>query len=111
MLEVQTRMQGSKQIITYFRCQEPGYGDEPMHVREFVETEDGVIWTLYVKTKNEMNEDAFVVFDKGKLSINFIPIVPFITGRRDCKRFMIYPPMSDAADLQLPLYQNESALE
>lgn len=111
VLEVQTRMQGSKQIITYFRCQEPGYGDEPMHVREFVETEDGVIWTLYVKTKNEMNEDEFIAIEEGKLSIDFIPIVPFITGRRDGKSFKIYPPMADAADLQITLYQNESALE
>lgn len=111
VLEVQTRMEGSKQIITYFRCQEPGFGNEPMHVREFVETEDGVEWTLYVKVKNDDGEDEFLVVDEGKLSINFIPIVPFITGRRDGKSFKVYPPMRDAADLQITLYQNESALE
>lgn len=111
VLEVQTRMEGSKQIITYFRCQEPGFGNEPMHVREFVETDDGVEWTLYVKVKNDNGEDEFVVVDEGKLSINFIPIVPFITGRRDGKSFKVYPPMRDAADLQITLYQNESALE
>lgn len=111
VLEVQTRMEGSKQIITYFRCQEPGFGNEPMHVREFVETEGGVVWTLYVKVKNDNGEDEFVVVDEGKLSINFIPIVPFITGRRDGKSFKVYPPMRDAADLQITLYQNESALE
>lgn len=111
VLEVQTRMEGSKQIITYFRCQEPGFGNEPMHVREFVETEDGVEWTLYVKVKNDDGEDEFLVVDEGKLSVNFIPIVPFITGRRDGKSFKIYPPMRDAADLQITLYQNESALE
>lgn len=111
VLEVKTRMQGSKQIITYFRCQEPGYGDEPMHVREFIETENGVEWKLYVKIKNKNGEDEFIVVDEGKLSIDFIPIVPFITGRRDGKSFKIYPPMADAADLQITLYQNESALE
>lgn len=111
VLEVQTRMEGSKQIITYFRCQEPGFGNEPMHVREFVETEEGIVWTLYVKVKNDDGEDEFVVVDEGKLSINFIPIVPFITGRRDGKSFKVYPPMRDAADLQITLYQNESALE
>ena len=111
VLDVKTRMQGSKQIITYFRCQEPGYGDEPMHVREFIETENGVEWKLYVKITNDKGEDEFVVVEEGMLSIDFIPVVPFITGRRDGNSFKIYPPLSDAADLQITLYQNESALE
>lgn len=111
VLDIKTRMQGSKQIITYFRCQEPGYGDEPMHVREFIETENGVEWKLYVKITNDKGEDEFVVVEEGMLSIDFIPVVPFITGRRDGNSFKIYPPLSDAADLQITLYQNESALE
>lgn len=111
VLDVKTRMQGSKQIITYFRCQEPGYGDEPMHVREFIETENGIEWKLYVKITNDKGEDEFVVVEEGMLSIDFIPVVPFITGRRDGNSFKIYPPLSDAADLQITLYQNESALE
>lgn len=111
VLDVKTRMQGSKQIITYFRCQEPGYGDEPMHVREFIETENGVEWKLYVKITNDKGEDEFLVVEEGMLSIDFIPVVPFITGRRDGNSFKIYPPLSDAADLQITLYQNESALE
>lgn len=111
VLDIKTRMQGSKQIITYFRCQEPGYGDEPMHVREFIETENGVEWKLYVKITNDKGEDEFLVVEEGMLSIDFIPVVPFITGRRDGNSFKIYPPLSDAADLQITLYQNESALE
>ena len=111
VLDVKTRMQGSKQIITYFRCQEPGYGNEPIHVREFIETENGVEWKLYVKITNDKGEDEFIVVEEGMLSIDFIPVVPFITGRRDGNSFKIYPPLSDAADLQITLYQNESALE
>lgn len=111
VLDVKTRMQGSKQIITYFRCQEPGYGDEPMHVREFIESENGILWKLYVKITNDKGEDEFLVVEEGMLSIDFIPVVPFITGRRDGNSFKIYPPLSDAADLQITLYQNESALE
>lgn len=111
VLDVKTRMQGSKQIITYFRCQEPGYGDEPMHVREFIETENGIEWKLYVKITNDKGKDEFIVVEEGMLSIDFIPVVPFITGRRDGNSFKIYPPLSDAADLQITLYQNESALE
>ena len=100
-----------KQIITYFRCQEPGYGDEPMHVREFIETENGIEWKLYVKITNDKGEDEFIVVEEGMLSVDFIPVVPFITGRRDGNSFKIYPPLSDAADLQITLYRNESALE
>jgi hypothetical protein len=45
------------------------------------------------------------------MSIGFIPVVPFITGRRDGNSYKFYPVMKDAADLQIKLYQNESALE
>lgn len=111
VLEVKTRMVGSKQIITYFRCQEPGFGDEPLKVREFVETPEGVIWRLYVKVKNEKGEDVWIVEQEGKLSIGFIPMVPFVTGRREGNSFKFNPCMSDAADLQITLYRNETDLE
>lgn len=112
VLEIRTEMKGSKQIITYFRHMEPGFGDEPMHVREFVKNENGQIdWRLYVEVLNDKGEKEFIVEQEGVLSIDFIPMVPFVTGRRDGKSFKFYPPMSDAADLQITLYQNESALE
>ena len=112
VLEIRTEMKGSEQIITYFRHMEPGFGDEPMHVREFIKNENGQIdWRLYVEVLNDKGEKEFIVEQEGVLSIDFIPMVPFVTGRRDGKSFKFYPPMSDAADLQITLYQNESALE
>lgn len=112
VLEIKTEMQGSEQIITYFKHMEPGFGNDPMHVREFVKNKNGQIeWKLYVEVTNDKNETEFVVEQEGVLSIDFIPMVPFVTGRRDGKSFKFYPPMSDAADLQITLYQNESALE
>lgn len=117
VLKVNSHMEGSKEIIDYFRYQEPSYGDEPIRVREYFEMIDEsgkkvVKWVLYQKVEQSSNTDEeFVEIDSGFMSIGFIPVVPFITGRRDGNRFKFYPVMKDAANLQIKLYQNESALE
>jgi hypothetical protein len=117
VLEVHSHMEGSKEIVDYFRYQEPSYGNEPVKVRVYAEEYDGfgkkhIMWHLYRKVDNPKDEDEeFIEIDKGEMSIGFIPVVPFITGRRDGNRFKFYPVMKDAATLQIKLYQNESALE
>ncbi len=42
------------------------------------------------------------------LSIGIIPLVPFITGRRKGSSWSMSPPMRDAAELQIELFQQES---
>ena len=117
VLEVRSHMEGSKERIDYFRYQEPSYGDEPVMVRVYAEEWDEfgkkhVRWHLYRQLDEPMdNGDDFIEVDSGEMSIGFIPVVPFITGRRDGNRFKFYPVMKDAANLQIKLYQNESALE
>ena len=114
VLEVKTTMIGSKEVITYFRCQEPGFGDERIKVREFMKNYNtGLIdWFLWEEFYDQTDHKSkFVLVDSGTMSIDFIPMVPFTTGRRDGKSFKFYPAMKDAADLQITLYQNESALE
>lgn len=117
VLEVDSRMEGSKEIITYFRYQEPSYGDEPVKVRVYREEYDEnfqkhIMWHLYRQQKEFNNpDDEFIEIESGEMSIGFIPVIPFITGRRDGNRFKFYPVMKDAATLQIKLYQNESALE
>lgn len=117
VLEVRSHMEGSKEIVDYFRYQEPSYGDEPIRVRVYAEEYDEfgkkhTMWHLYQKIDNPTNEDEeFIEIAQGEMSIGFIPVVPFITGRRDGNRFKFYPVMKDAATLQIKLYQNESALE
>lgn len=117
VLEVHSHMEGSKEIIDYFRYQEPSYGDEPIRVRVYAEEYDEfgkkhIMWRLYQKVDNPVDEDGeFVEINFGEMSIGFIPVIPFITGRRDGNRFNFYPVMKDAATLQIKLYQNESALE
>lgn len=48
---------------------------------------------------------------ESQITIGVIPMVPFITGRRKGKTWQFLPPMSDAADLQINLYRNETNLE
>lgn len=70
------------------------------------------MWHLYQQLEEPIPEgDDFIEIANGEMSIGFIPVVPFITGRRDGNRFKFYPVMKDAANLQIKLYQNESALE
>ncbi len=110
--EVRTAMRGAEEIITYFRYIEPAFGTDPLHVREFELVDNVVKWRLYRKEVQEnSSEPEYVVVKEGQLSVNFIPMVPFVTGRRDGGSFKFYPPMQDTADLQITLYQNESALE
>lgn len=107
VLEAKTEKSNGKQVLTYVRIFEPGVG-EPDRVRIMqLSGTDGVTWELWEKTE----KDKFVKVDEGGLTINVIPLVPFITGRRDGKSWKVYPAMQDAADLQIQLYQDESALK
>jgi hypothetical protein len=113
VLEIRTTIIGAKEVLSYFRMLEPSTtitGADRVRVFErFVNT---VVWTLYEKVENpDKPENQFIKVDEGTLSIDVIPFVPFITGRRDGKSFKFLPVMRDAADLQITLYQNESALE
>ena len=113
VLDVRTEIVGAKEVITYFKILEPSFSGEPRRVREFQFDEDkNVIWKLYKEVlKSKVEEKEFIVEDRGQLTIDVIPIVPFITGRRDGKTFKFYPAMEDAADLQINLYQDETALQ
>lgn len=108
MLDVRSKVVRGKEILTYAKILEPGSPDQ---IREFTRTGDVVTWTLYEK-KQEMKDDtAFVPIDQGTLSIGEIPLVPFVTGRRDGRSWKVFPAMKDAADLQVELYQQESGLK
>ena len=117
VLEVRSYMKGSKEIISYFRYQEPSYGEEPIRVRVYAEEYDElgrkhIMWHLYQKLEKTLdNGEDFIEIANGEMSIGFIPVVPFITGHRDGNRFSFFPVMKDAADLQISLYRDESALQ
>jgi len=113
VLEVRTAVIGAKEVISYFRVFEPSLTlDKNDCVRVFEREGDTITWTLYEKVEQPKKpEDGFVKIQEGVLSVNLIPVVPFITGRREGKSYKFMPVMRDAADLQITLYQNESALE
>lgn len=114
VLEVRTKIIGAKEVIIYIRVFEPSNDTITNdRVRVFNRSDDGVVtWELHEKNPQAAKiEDQFTRIDGGVLSIDVIPFVPFITGRRDGRTFKFSPVMRDAADLQITLYRNESALE
>ena len=104
VLEVKHTKIGSKKVLTYIRIKEPGVNGDPHKVRVFERIGDTVTWQLF-------EDGSELAIDGGTLTIPIIPMIPVITGRRDGDTWRFYPPMQDAADLQITLYQNESALE
>lgn len=106
-----SEMIGGVETLTFIRIYEPG---KTAHIREFEREANGVIqWRLFedTGTKNTETGTAFVQIDAGIMTIPVIPLVPFITGRRDGRTWRILPSMQDAADLQIELYQQESGLK
>lgn len=109
VLEVKTKIIGSKEVLSYIRILEPDADMDSDYVRVFERSDEGIVsWQLFEREKNSSD---FVMENSGILDIDEIPLVPFITGRRDGKSFRFFPVMQDAADLQITLYQNESGLE
>jgi hypothetical protein len=113
VLEPRSKVINGKEVLTYIRIFEPG---KINHVRVFERTETGlVIWTLYEWRKEERDLDGgkthYFEISSGTVDIGVIPLVPFITGRRDGRTFKLFPAMQDAADLQIELYQQESGLK
>lgn len=113
VLEATSKMIKGSETLLRVRIYEPG---KPDHVRVFIRDDNGTIrFELYEKRNDWRDADGgrtqFWLVDEGTFSIDQIPMVPFITGRRDGRSFKIKPPMKAAAELQINLYQNESALE
>lgn len=117
VLEARSKVINGDETLTYIRILEPG---APDHLRIFERLDSGlVIWTLYEyrpAAERDMEDGSglkthYFQIDAGVLTINEIPLVPFITGRRDGRTFKVLPAMQDAADLQVELYQEESGLK
>lgn len=116
VLEVRSQFINGKETLTYMRVYEPDVDGEN-YVR--IMTSDGAVasWQLWKEDTGNTKANAknvphkFVLDKSGKFSIGVIPIVPFITGRRDGLRWVFDPALRDAADLQVTLYQDESSLD
>jgi hypothetical protein len=118
VIVAKTTFVGGKSMLSFMRILEPmtdnGDGIPADHVRVFQRDNQGNInWELWKKVLHHANltEQKFVLVQSGVLSINVIPLVPFITGRREGRTFKFLPALQDAADLSLELYLQESGLK
>ena len=93
-------IQGREQLTKVKILEEKG------RVRTFMRDGNNVTWMVETE-----GEGGWAVEDEGKITLGEIPMVPFITGRRMGKHWKFHPPMRDAADLQIELYQQETALK
>lgn len=106
VLAARSAIIGGREVWTYIKIFEPG---EPSKVRIMERTDGGTTWELWREFRNTRNSRLeWVLEASGTISIGEIPMVPFITGRRDGKRYYFFPMMQSAADLQVELYQEES---
>ena len=113
VLQATAKVINGDEALTYVRIFEPG---SPDHIRIFERLDNGVIrWELREKreqwTPYGTGQTQFHEIGAGTLSIDVIPLVPFMTGRRDGRSFKLSPALRDAADLQIELYGDESALK
>lgn len=110
VLSAKSQVINGKETLVYMRILEPG---TPNHIRLFERADDGTItFGLFEeKISADGKKKTYILIDNGVITIGVIPLVPFITGRRDGRTFKFFPPMRDAADLQIELYQQESGLK
>lgn len=106
VLEAKQTMIGGEFVWSYIRIWEPG---DTNYVRILSRVGDVATWELWKERTNRMGGKEYLRVDQGVFSINVIPMVPFITGRRDGKRYFFFPAMRSAADTQIKLYRQESA--
>lgn len=69
-------------------------------------------YEVFEKQKDKKGVEDWVSIEGPKpISIGVIPMVPFLTGRRSGGGWVVQPPMRDAADVQIELYQQENGLK
>lgn len=110
VFEIKSAMVNGKERFTYVRIFEPKNGDKPDGFRElFYDPNTGI--ASFQLWKWDGKSDYIQDGGLGIITIGFIPLVPFMTGRRKGKSWQFEPPMQDSADLQIKLYRAESNLE
>lgn len=113
VLEARVTMIEGRETLTYIRIFEPSSPRDRVRVIERDPVSAVITWKLFEKssTTSPDGKTQYVPIDQGDFNIPIIPLVPFATGRRDGRTFRYFPALSDAADLQVTLYVNESGLE
>lgn len=107
VLEARAVVQNGEEYLTYVRVFYPGSDVDRVRVME--RNGAGCTFAVYEKTK-ELGAKWQLV-KTGVITIGEIPMVPFLTGRRMGSGYRVSPPLRDAADLQIEVYQSESGLK
>tara|TARA_Y100001973_G_scaffold106528_1_gene185016 strand:+ start:4110 stop:5495 length:1386 start_codon:yes stop_codon:yes gene_type:complete len=97
ILEIRSERQAGGERITYMRMYED-------HDKILELTPDE--WKRWDKIEGEWKEG-----EDGRITIGMVPMVPVITGRRKGKSWQFYPPMRDALDAQVELFNQQCALK
>jgi hypothetical protein len=104
VIDVKSKVVNGKETLTLIKIEEKS----DKIVRTFMRDDSGAVtW----KVEEKGDDGVWLITGNGVITIGIIPIVPFITGRRRGYKWQFHPPMKDAANLQVTLYQNESDLE
>ena len=125
VIAVHSAMVGGSEEFVHVRLSEPkvvrdGFGEKVVNrvrVLNREETAPGVYGPATYQVLQEPDEDddgddaAWTVVEEGPITIGVIALVPFLAGRREGRSWVTNPPMRDAAELQIDVYQQESALK
>lgn len=108
VLEIRSRVIEGKERLIYVRIAE--YEPDGLYIRIMRADATRAAWELY-KQAETGSAHKFEFVGTGPITINVIPMTPVITGRRKGRTWTFHPPMKDAAELQVELFQQESALK
>lgn len=117
VINIESKIVDGREQLTNIRIEESKhkireYERIPGAIVEGERLQDSVVWRVHEENiEKDLGSGKWVVTDSGVITIGVIPMVPFITGRRKGKSWQFAPPMRDAADLQIELYQQEVALK
>lgn len=110
VLEVRSRVINGKERLTYIRLAE--HEPDAKYIRIMRADTTIAAWELYREVENPKGDaKKFEFVNSGPITINEIPMVPFVTGRRKGRSWQFQPMLKDAADLQVELFQQESGLK
>lgn len=104
MLEVRSEVVAGREMITYARMNESDEKTDRVHIMRH--DEGGAVWEKW-----ERSDSEWVMVAGGAVSIGYIPLVPFYTGRRKAGTWQFTLPMKRVTDLQVEHYQACTSLK
>lgn len=102
VLDVKTEMINGIETLVYVKILE-----KSDRIRVFELIDGAAYFTIYTKD----DKGDWWPEDPRQLTIDVIPMVPFYTGKRKGDSWQFRPPLKDAADLQIELWQKETGLK